>query len=113
VLGGVVLSARAAGRPFVLALVMGALRLFLAPRVPFLGSRADDWRRRRDRVFRPDADAVTTSISWRSSLVVAAGLCVVTVILLFPPRAVEWQASLAAGRVLRMGERIGTLRAWP
>ena len=84
VLGGVVLSARAAGRPFVLALVMGALRLFLAPRVPFLGSRADDWRRRRDRVFRPDADAVTTSISWRSSLVVAAGLCVVTVILLFP-----------------------------
>jgi phosphatidylserine decarboxylase len=36
-----------------------------------------------------------------------------TVILLFPPRAVEWQASLAAGRVLRMGERIGTLRPWP
>jgi len=36
-----------------------------------------------------------------------------TVILLFPPRAVEWQASLAAGRVLRMGERIGTLHAWP
>ncbi len=36
-----------------------------------------------------------------------------TVILLFPPRAVEWQSSLAAGRVLRMGERIGTLRAWP
>lgn len=36
-----------------------------------------------------------------------------TVILLFPPRAVEWQGSLAAGRVLRMGERIGTLRAWP
>jgi len=36
-----------------------------------------------------------------------------TVILLFPPRAVEWQASLAAGRVLRMGERIGTLRTWP
>jgi phosphatidylserine decarboxylase len=36
-----------------------------------------------------------------------------TVILLFPPRSVEWQGSLAAGRVLRMGERIGTLRAWP
>jgi phosphatidylserine decarboxylase len=36
-----------------------------------------------------------------------------TVILLFPPRAVEWQSSLAAGRVLRMGERIGTLRPWP
>jgi phosphatidylserine decarboxylase len=35
-----------------------------------------------------------------------------TVILLFPPGAVEWQASLAAGRVLRMGERIGTLRNW-
>ena len=36
-----------------------------------------------------------------------------TVILLFPPRAVEWQSTLAAGRVLRMGERIGTLRSWP
>jgi len=36
-----------------------------------------------------------------------------TVILLFPPGAVEWQPSLAAGRVLRMGERIGTLHSWP
>ena len=36
-----------------------------------------------------------------------------TVILLFPPGAVEWQSTLAAGRVLRMGERIGTLRGWP
>ena len=36
-----------------------------------------------------------------------------TVILLLPPGAAEWQATLTAGRVLRMGERIGTLRAWP
>jgi phosphatidylserine decarboxylase len=36
-----------------------------------------------------------------------------TVILLFPPRAVEWRPSLSAGQTLRMGERIGTLRAWP
>ena len=36
-----------------------------------------------------------------------------TVILLFPPAAAEWQASLAAGQILRMGERIGTLRPWP
>ncbi|HET9864572.1 MAG TPA: archaetidylserine decarboxylase [Steroidobacteraceae bacterium] len=36
-----------------------------------------------------------------------------TVILLFPPGAVDWQPSLAAGRVLRMGERIGTRRTWP
>jgi phosphatidylserine decarboxylase len=35
-----------------------------------------------------------------------------TVILLLPPGAAEWQESLSAGRVLRMGERIGTLRAW-
>ena len=35
-----------------------------------------------------------------------------TVILLFPPGAAEWSASLAAGRVLRMGERIGTLHPW-
>jgi len=36
-----------------------------------------------------------------------------TVILLFPPGAAEWQSSLATGRELRMGERIGTLREWP
>jgi phosphatidylserine decarboxylase len=36
-----------------------------------------------------------------------------TVILLFPPAAAEWQVSLAAGQILRMGERIGTLRPWP
>ena len=36
-----------------------------------------------------------------------------TVILLLPPGAAEWQATLTAGRVLRMGERIGSLRAWP
>ena len=36
-----------------------------------------------------------------------------TVILLFPPGAAEWQRTLAAGQVLRMGERIGTLRPWP
>jgi len=36
-----------------------------------------------------------------------------TVILLLPPGAADWQSSLVAGRVLRMGERIGTLRSWP
>jgi phosphatidylserine decarboxylase len=36
-----------------------------------------------------------------------------TVILLFPPGAAEWRAPLAAGQILRMGERIGTLRSWP
>jgi len=35
-----------------------------------------------------------------------------TVILLLPPGAARWQDTLAAGRVLRMGERIGTLEAW-
>jgi len=35
-----------------------------------------------------------------------------TVILLFPPGAAEWSGSLAAGKVLRTGERIGTLRDW-
>jgi phosphatidylserine decarboxylase len=35
-----------------------------------------------------------------------------TVILLLPPGAGHWQESLAAGRVLRMGERIGTLTPW-
>jgi phosphatidylserine decarboxylase len=35
-----------------------------------------------------------------------------TVILLLPPGAARWQDSLAAGRVLRMGERIGSLVAW-
>jgi phosphatidylserine decarboxylase len=36
-----------------------------------------------------------------------------TVILLLPPGAADWQQSLAAGRVLRVGERIGSLRSWP
>jgi phosphatidylserine decarboxylase len=36
-----------------------------------------------------------------------------TVILLLPPGAAEWQHTLAPGRILRMGERIGTLRRWP
>jgi len=36
-----------------------------------------------------------------------------TVILLLPPGGADWQDTLTAGRVLRMGERIGTLRSWP
>ncbi len=36
-----------------------------------------------------------------------------TVIVLLPPGAAKWQESLIAGRVLRMGERIGSLSAWP
>jgi len=35
-----------------------------------------------------------------------------TVILLLPPGAVQWAATLGAGRTLRMGERIGTLQPW-
>lgn len=35
-----------------------------------------------------------------------------TIILLFPPGAAEWQSTLVAGRTLRMGERIGTLKPW-
>jgi len=35
-----------------------------------------------------------------------------TVILLLPPGAAQWAATLTAGRTLRMGERIGTLQPW-
>jgi phosphatidylserine decarboxylase len=35
-----------------------------------------------------------------------------TVILLLPPGASQWASTLAAGRTLRMGERIGTLQPW-
>jgi len=35
-----------------------------------------------------------------------------TIILLFPPGAAEWSASLTAGKTVRMGQRIGTLPAW-
>jgi phosphatidylserine decarboxylase len=35
-----------------------------------------------------------------------------TVILLLPPGAADWNDALAAGRTLRVGERIGTLRDW-
>ncbi len=35
-----------------------------------------------------------------------------TIILLLPAGAGSWDASLSAGRTLRMGERIGTLQGW-
>jgi phosphatidylserine decarboxylase len=35
-----------------------------------------------------------------------------TIILLLPPGAASWKDSLVAGRTLRLGERIGTLRSW-
>jgi phosphatidylserine decarboxylase len=35
-----------------------------------------------------------------------------TIILLLPPGAGAWDASLTAGRTLRMGERIGSLQGW-
>lgn len=35
-----------------------------------------------------------------------------TVILLLPPGAAEWSSKMHAGQMLRMGERIGTLRRW-
>jgi len=35
-----------------------------------------------------------------------------TIILLLPPGAATWKDSLVAGRTLRLGERIGTLRSW-
>ena len=35
-----------------------------------------------------------------------------TVILLLPPGACEWRSTFQAGRTVRMGERIGTLRGW-
>jgi len=35
-----------------------------------------------------------------------------TIILLLPPGAADWASTLTAGRTLRMGERIGTLRTW-
>lgn len=35
-----------------------------------------------------------------------------TIILLLPPGASDWATTLTAGRTVRMGERIGTLRSW-
>jgi phosphatidylserine decarboxylase len=35
-----------------------------------------------------------------------------TVILLLPPGSCEWRSGFQAGRTVRMGERIGTLRGW-
>jgi phosphatidylserine decarboxylase len=35
-----------------------------------------------------------------------------TIILLLPPGVSDWTATLTAGRTVRMGERIGTLRSW-
>ena len=84
VLAGVRLSARGAWRPALMALALALLRVFLAPRVPFLSSRLEDWRRRLHRVYQPAADEVRGSVSWRGSVAAAAGMCVVAAVLLFP-----------------------------
>jgi hypothetical protein len=84
VLAGIRLSARGAVRPAVIALALAALRLAIDRRTPFLASTAADWRRRLRRVYRPDADDVTNTVAWQTSLVAGAGLCVVGVVLLFP-----------------------------
>ena len=84
VLAGVRLSARGAWRPALLALALALLRVFLAPRVPFLSSRLEDWRRRLHRVYQPAADDVRGSVSWRGSVAAAAGMGVVAAVLLFP-----------------------------
>jgi hypothetical protein len=84
VLAGIRLSARGAVRPAVIALALAALRLAIDRRTPFLASTAAEWRRRLRRVYRPDADDVTNTVAWQTSLVAGAGLCVVGVVLLFP-----------------------------
>ncbi len=84
VLAGIRLSARGAVRPAVIALALAALRLAIDRRTPFLASTAADWCRRLRRVYRPDADDVTNTVAWQTSLVAGAGLCVVGVVLLFP-----------------------------
>jgi hypothetical protein len=84
VLAGIRLSARGASRPAIIAVVLAAIRLALAPRMPFLASTSADWRRRLDRLYQRTADDVTSRITWRGSLATAAGLCVVCAVLLFP-----------------------------
>jgi hypothetical protein len=84
VLAGVVMSARAAGRPLAMAALLLLVRIGVAPRTPFLSSRADDWRARRRRLFEAGADGVTTPVSWRASVAGAAGLCLVGALLLYP-----------------------------
>jgi hypothetical protein len=84
VVAGIRLSARGALRPAIMALVLGAVRLAIAPRVPFLASTAADWRRRWDRFYQRAADDVAGGISSGRSLATAGGLCAVCAVLLFP-----------------------------
>jgi phosphatidylserine decarboxylase len=97
----------AGGMPWAIILV-GALNV---------GSMATVWhgdvtpRRHREVTALPVTDVLADTTLSRGAEMARFNMGS-TVILLLPPGAAEWQESLSAGRVLRMGERIGTLRAW-
>ena len=77
-LAGVRLSARGAWRPACWRSRWPCFGFCLAPRVPFLASRADDWRRRLARLYLPAADDVRgPTCRGGASAAAAAGLCVV------------------------------------
>jgi phosphatidylserine decarboxylase len=97
-----------AGLPWALILV-GALNV---------GSMATVWhgdvtpRKHREVTDLPVTDALSPATLAKGAEMARFNMGS-TVILLLPPGAADWQESLTAGRVLRMGERIGSLRSWP
>ena len=83
---GTRISARTAWRPALIAAGLAVLRLWIAPRMPFLGS-LDAWRIRARRLYRAAADdevAAPTGRTVRRAAAACAGLCAVAAVLLFP-----------------------------
>ncbi|MEO8018486.1 MAG: archaetidylserine decarboxylase [Pseudomonadota bacterium] len=97
----------AAGMPWAIILV-GALNV---------GSMATVWhgdvtpRKHREVTALPVNDTLAASTLTKGAELARFNMGS-TVILLLPPGAADWSGTLAAGRTLRMGERIGTLRDW-
>src|SRR5262249_14891924 len=84
---GVVLSARNVWRPALVALAVGAIRLRVAGRAPLFLIEHEQRQRLLGLVYRPGLDDVTATSGTRSAgrtILAAAGLCAVCVLLMLP-----------------------------
>ena len=84
---GVILSARSVWRPAALAIVVGAIRLWVADRAPLFLIPRERRLRLWARLYRPrldDVSGASDSQSIAPMALAAAGICAVCVVLLFP-----------------------------
>jgi hypothetical protein len=85
--GGLRISARSPDRALFVGAGLLALRLLVERRTGFLGRSADDWRRLRDKLYDPAADAIPPGrpSPWGPPMALAAaGFCAVSALFLYP-----------------------------